>query len=136
MASPGRYQSCNTRINLRAASVRLGSLPGARYASAHGQRPVQWHANPSVDGWGSPSNVPNTAQAYVFNATLVPVGSLGHLTRWPDRGDQPNVSTLNPYDRALTSNIAIVPAGNNGEIDAYADGLTNLILDISGYFAP
>jgi hypothetical protein len=29
-----------------------------------------------------------------------------------------------------------VPAGNNGKIDAFAYGTTNLILDISSYFAP
>jgi hypothetical protein len=31
--------------------------------------------------------------------------------------------------------MAIVPA-NNGSVDAYANGTTNLILDISSYFAP
>jgi hypothetical protein len=31
--------------------------------------------------------------------------------------------------------MAIVPT-NNGAVDAYADGTTNLILDLSGYFAP
>jgi hypothetical protein len=32
--------------------------------------------------------------------------------------------------------MAIVPAGNLGEINAYAAGTTNLILDVFGYFAP
>jgi hypothetical protein len=32
--------------------------------------------------------------------------------------------------------MAIVPAGNQGKIDAYAFGLTNPILDTSSYFAP
>jgi hypothetical protein len=32
--------------------------------------------------------------------------------------------------------MAIVPAGNQGKVDAFAYGLTNLILDISSYFAP
>ena len=45
------------------------------------------------------------------------------------------VSTLNADDGAVTSNMAIVPT-NNGLVDAYANGTTNLILDISGYFAP
>ena len=92
---------------------------------------------PPVDVWGSPCNVPSTAQAYVFNATVVPPGPMGYLTLWPDGGNQPNVSTLNAYDGALTSNMAIVPAGmTNGKVDAYAYGLTDLILDISSYFAP
>jgi hypothetical protein len=80
--------------------------------------------------------VPTAAQADVFNATVVPQGSLGYLTLWPDGGSQPVVSTLNAYDGVVTSNMAIVPAGMDGKIDAYAYGLTNLILDISSYFAP
>jgi hypothetical protein len=54
---------------------------------------------------------------------------------WPDGQQQPVVSTLNAADGFITSNMAIVPS-TNGSIDAYAQGLTQLILDISGYFAP
>ena len=80
--------------------------------------------------------VPSTAKAYVFNATVVPTsGPMGYLTLWPDGEQQPVVSTLNAYDGFVTSNMAIVP-NVNGSIDAYADGMTDLILDISGYFAP
>jgi hypothetical protein len=32
--------------------------------------------------------------------------------------------------------MAIVPAGHAGKVDAFANGLTQLVLDISGYFAP
>jgi YVTN family beta-propeller protein len=92
--------------------------------------------NPPVDVLGSPCGVPSQSQAYVLNATVVPLGSLGYLTLWPDGQQQPGVSTLNAYDGAITSNMAIVPAGNNGKIDAFAYGTTNLILDISSYFAP
>ena len=44
------------------------------------------------------------------------------------------VSTLNAVDGAIT-NMAIVP-NVNGKIDAFAAGITQLILDISSYFAP
>ncbi len=95
---------------------------------------------------GSPCEPPSNAQAYVFNATVVPSGSLGYLTLWPDgsQGGQPLVSTLNAYDGFITSNMAIVP-NINGSTDAFAaagyppgpgSGYTQLILDISGYFAP
>jgi len=80
---------------------------------------------------GSSQNV----QAYIFNATVVPNGSLGYLTLWPDGQSQPVASTLNAYDGYITSNMAMVPT-TNGDIDAYASGMTHLILDISGYFAP
>jgi len=85
---------------------------------------------------GSPCSPPGSATGYVFNATVVPSHRLGYLTLWPDSQTQPVVSTLNAYDGFVTSNMAIVP-NVNGSTDAYAgDGSTQLILDISGYFAP
>ena len=80
----------------------------------------------------SPSS---TAKAYVFNATVVPVGPLSYLTLWPDGEGQPLASTLNAIDGAITSNMAIVPT-TNGSIDSFAAGTTQLVLDISGFFAP
>jgi hypothetical protein len=84
---------------------------------------------------GSACAPPATAKAYVLNATVVPPGPLSYLTLWAAGGSQPNVSTLNADDGAVTSNMAIVPTAN-GSIDAFADGSTQLILDISSYFAP
>jgi hypothetical protein len=78
---------------------------------------------------------PATAQAYVLNATVVPSGSLGYLTLWPDSSAQPLVSTLNAGDGAVTSNMAVIQT-KNGSVDAFATSSTNLILDISSYFAP
>ena len=90
----------------------------------------------TVDVLNSACVPPNQAQAYVINATVIPVGSLGYLTLWPDGQPQPVVSTLNAVDGALTSNLAILSAGNQGKIDAHANGITNLLLDLSSYFAP
>jgi probable HAF family extracellular repeat protein len=92
--------------------------------------------SPPVDVADSPCAPPSTAQAYVFNATVVPFGALGYLTLWQnDPQDQPAVSTLNALDGWITNNMAIVPT-SDGKIDAYASGITQLILDISSYFAP
>ena len=91
--------------------------------------------SPPVDVVDAGCAAPSLAQAYVFNATVVPVSSLGYLTLWPDGTDQPLVSTLNAADGSLSNNMAIVPT-NNGKVDAFANGLTQLILDISSYFAP
>ncbi len=83
----------------------------------------------------SPCAPPSDAQAYVFNATVVPPGLLDHLTLWPDPQMRPLASTLNAYDAAVTSNMAIVP-NLNGSTDAFVSQLTQLIMDISGYYAP
>jgi uncharacterized repeat protein (TIGR03803 family) len=92
--------------------------------------------NPPVDVVDSICAPPGTAQAYVFNATVVPSVPLGYLTLWPDDGSPlPAVATLNAVDGAVTSNMAIVPT-TNGKINAFASNLTQLILDISSYFAP
>jgi len=76
-----------------------------------------------------------TAQAFVLNATVVPTSVLSYLTLWPTGQTQPAVSTLNSPDGAITSNMAIVPAAN-GSVSAFGTDPTQLILDISAYFAP
>src|SRR5579871_6839543 len=89
----------------------------------------------TVDIANSPCMPPSNATAYVFNATVVPSGGLGFLTLWPDGQPLPLASTLNAYDGFITSNLAIVP-NTDGSTDAFAGGgYTQLILDISGYFA-
>ena len=77
----------------------------------------------------------STANAYVSNATVIPPAARGYLTLWPNDEAQPTVSTLNAPNGLITSNMAIVPT-TNGSVDAYANDKTQLILDISGYFAP
>jgi uncharacterized repeat protein (TIGR03803 family) len=98
-------------------------------------QPFSGTLSPPVNVVGSQCEPPAAAQAYVFNATVVPTGALGYLTLWPDGTTQPLVSTLNALDGSISSNMAIVPT-NNGSVDAYASGITQLILDISSYFAP
>jgi hypothetical protein len=97
--------------------------------------PFSGNLTPPVDVVHSPCGPPATAQAYVVNATAVPTGALGYLTLWPDGQSRPLVSTLNALDGSISSNMAIVPT-TNGKVDAYASGLTHLVLDISSYFAP
>lgn len=92
--------------------------------------------NPPANIAASPCGIPASAQGYVLNATVVPLATLGYLSLWADPGSPPLVSTLNAVDGSLTSNMAIV-GNQDGSIDAYAAaGPTQLILDISSYFAP
>jgi hypothetical protein len=97
-------------------------------------QPFSGTLSPPVSVAGGPCAI-SWAQAYVFNASVVPQGPLGYLTLWPDGQQRPLASTLNAMDGMITSNMAIVPS-SNGSIDAYASGITQLVLDISSYFAP
>ena len=98
-------------------------------------QPFSGSLTPPVDVTNSPCQPPAQAQAYVSNATVVPIGPLFYLTLWPDGTTQPVVSTLNALDGSITNNMAIVPT-SDGRVDAFASGVTQLILDISSYFAP
>jgi hypothetical protein len=83
----------------------------------------------------SPCSIPATAQAFVFNATVVPPGFLGYITMWPQGQQQPLAATLNAYDGAVTNNMAIVPT-TTGSVSVFPSAPTHLVLDIFGYFAP
>jgi len=88
-----------------------------------------------VDITSSSCGISSSAEAFVLNATVVPTGGLGYLTLWPENEAQPVVSTLNADDGVIASDMAIVPT-INGSIDAFSSNSTQLILDISGCFAP
>ena len=79
--------------------------------------------------------VPSTVSAVSLNTTVVPSGFLGYLTLWPFGQSQPLVSTLNSPTGAVTANAALVPA-SAGSVNVFATHLTELVLDINGYFAP
>ena len=81
-------------------------------------------------------SIPPTAQAYSLNFTAVPPGPFGFLTAWPTGQTRPLTSVLNDLTGTIVANAAIVPAGTNGSIDVFANGNTDLIIDINGYFAP
>ena len=83
----------------------------------------------------SSCQVPNAAQVYSLNATVVPPAPLGFVTLWGS-GSQPGVSTLNDSDGSIVANAAIVPAASDGSVSAFASNITHLILDINGYFSP
>jgi len=84
----------------------------------------------------SACGLPSAARAYSLNATVLPRTALSYLTLWPTGQPQPFVSTLNAFDGSVVANAAIVPAGAGGSISAYVTDLSDLILDVNGYFAP
>jgi hypothetical protein len=43
---------------------------------------------------------------------------------------------MNSYNGSVVANAAIVPAGNNGAISVFVTDLSDVLLDINGYFAP
>jgi hypothetical protein len=83
----------------------------------------------------SACSIPASATAYSLNVTAVPNGFLGYLTVWPTGQPQPTTSTLNS-DGRYKANAATVPAGTNGGVNVFVSDPSQVVLDISGYFAP
>ena len=128
--------------------VVAGPPPGLRFVPvtpcrlADARNPVGPFGGPFLNGGtsrgfavpNSACNIPATAQAYSVNVTVVPKGPLGFLTMFPCGQTLPLASTLNSTDGRVKAAAAIVPAGTNGGVCAFATNDTELILDIDGYF--
>jgi hypothetical protein len=84
----------------------------------------------------SDCSIPTNAQAYSLNVTVVPEEPLGYLALWPTGQAQPPVSTLNSWRGEVVANAAVVPAGTNGSVAVYASDATDLLIDLTGVFAP
>jgi YVTN family beta-propeller protein len=84
----------------------------------------------------SACNIPGTAGTYSLNFTVVPHGTFGYLSTWPAGQAQPYVSTLNAFTGEITANAALVPSGVGGAISVYVTHDADLVIDVSGYFAP
>jgi len=83
----------------------------------------------------SACGVSPAAQSLVLNATVIPQASLSYITNWAYGSAQPIQSTLNAYDSAVTSNLAVAPT-NDGQVSTFTTASTGLILDLFAYFAP
>ena len=88
--------------------------------------------------WKSPNciGIPSTVKAYSLNITVVPsAGELSYLTIWPTGSPQPGVSTLNSPFGSVVANAATITAGTGGSVSVYVTDVTDVIIDVSGYYA-
>jgi hypothetical protein len=116
---------------------RVADTRGNGYSGALGPPTMGAGTNRSFPIPSGSCGIPATAAAYALSISAVPSsGYLGILTTWPTGQSQPNVSTMNSYDGRPVTNAAIVPAGSGGAISIYVTDATDVMLDISGYFAP
>ena len=124
------------------APCRVADTRGNGFTGAFG--PPSMPAN-ATRGFPIPAGscaIPSTAQAYSLNMTVVPPNQLTYLSTWPAGQSQPVVSTLNDFSTQnvipgrVVANAAIVPAGTSGAVNVFVSDLTDVIIDINGYFAP
>ena len=81
--------------------------------------------------------IPAAALAVVGNATVVSPLSGGYLTLWPSGALQPTVATSNYSTGDVGNRHFIVGLGNaDGAFKMFSSARTDLVIDLSGYFAP
>jgi hypothetical protein len=80
-------------------------------------------------------SIPATAKTYVLNVTLIPRGPVDFVTIWPGGETRPSFWTVRSPDAQIVANGALVKPGPGGTIQVYASHNTDVIIDISGYFA-
>ena len=121
-------QPCRA-VDTRVAAGLTGEF-GPPALAAGEIRNFQLYASPNCS-----STIPSTVKAYAANITVIPVGSLSYLSAWPTGASQPSVSTLNSPLGTVLANAATVMAGTDGAISIYVTDDTELVVDVTGYYA-
>lgn len=80
--------------------------------------------------------IANMAQAIVGNATVVQPALGGFLTFWPSTVTRPTVATSNYLSGQIFNRHFTVGLGTDGAFKIYALSTTELVIDVSGYYAP
>jgi hypothetical protein len=81
--------------------------------------------------------VPFTAKAISANLTITNATTGSFLTVWPSGGAKPLAASLNfdPNSGALGNGIVIGLSANTNDLSVYnANGMVDVIIDVSGYF--
>lgn len=83
------------------------------------------------------SHVPSDSKAYAITVTALPNGNaLPFITAYPSGQPRPNASILNAFQGQTVSASAIIPRrGADHRNEVYAFTRTDVVVDVSGYFA-
>lgn len=136
LAEIGRTPASGTGLHLLPPCRLLDTRAPAAYPASGGAGALAAGESRSFAVASSACGLPADAVAYSVNVTVVPKGPLGYLVLWPSGQARPSTSTLNSPGGRIRANFAIVPAGAAGAVSAYATDATDLVLDVTGYFAP
>jgi hypothetical protein len=76
------------------------------------------------------------AAAYSMNVvSITPLGqAVGWIAAWPDDRAWPGTVVLNALQGGIVDNSAVVPAGADGGIQVLATDVSDLVIDMNGYF--
>lgn len=79
--------------------------------------------------------IPANAMAITGNITPIP-SATGFLTLYPSNANRPMVASANFSAGKIVNNMYTVGLGPDGSFKIYASATTDVVVDVSGYFAP
>jgi hypothetical protein len=79
--------------------------------------------------------VPDGAIAVALNVTVTGAEAAGFITVWPCNSDRPASSNLNYSAGVTTANLVMPGLSGGGTVCFYSLAPTDLVVDVSGYFA-
>ncbi len=77
------------------------------------------------------------ANAVAITGNITPVAdATGFVTLYPSNASRPNVASSNFATGKIVNNVFTVRLGPDGSFKIYASATTDVVVDVSGYFAP
>ncbi|MEZ4223379.1 MAG: hypothetical protein R3B13_20705 [Polyangiaceae bacterium] len=81
------------------------------------------------------SDLPANARGALLNLTAIQPSAAGFAVVYPEGHIKPTTSTINFAAGAVVANNAIVQPGDGGRVCIHTSAATDLVLDVSGFFA-
>jgi hypothetical protein len=124
-------------LDTRIGATALYNGSNGNHSFIAGQTMTYTLANITYGG----STIPAAAQVVVVNLSAILPKGQGYLTIYPSPADvsganRPLISSMNYRDAAVTSNTSYLTVGTDGIVNVYSLRATDLVLDVSGYYAP
>ncbi len=82
------------------------------------------------------AGVPADAAAVVLNVTATRSTSGGYLTVFPAGAGRPTASNVNYTKGQTIAGLVLARLGTGGQVDVYAYGSTDVVVDVQGWIAP
>ncbi len=84
----------------------------------------------------APAGVPSDAIAVAMTVTSDRAADVGYVTAYPCGSPRPTTSNLNPQSLAPSPNLVVVPVDATASVCLFTERLTDLIVDVTGWFVP
>ncbi|MHB8263443.1 MAG: IPT/TIG domain-containing protein, partial [Acidimicrobiales bacterium] len=119
---------------VRVCDTRPGNPSGLSGALAQCNSDTPGAGTSFVVNVGGVGSIPADATAAILNVTAVDPVSPGYLSIYPAGSAVPDTSNVNFTSGLTVANTAVVPLSTSGAIDVFTSAVTNVIVDVEGYF--